>query len=157
MGARVTPARYDLYLTVMQKIALTLPLVVVAFVAVVFFGIHANAADQGVDVQTPIVLPLMMLVFVIAFFFATVARAPYRITVTHSQQLEFKSLLSVRTVRIADLVSIEPKSLYSNIGISGYVLKYRDGKIMYPGQITGMYILLHELKQANPALEIRGC
>jgi hypothetical protein len=65
MAARLTPGRYDLHLTGMQKFALVMPLIVL---------------------------------------------------VTQAQQLEFKSLIAVRSVPVADV-----------------------------------------LKQANPALEIRGC
>jgi hypothetical protein len=52
---------------------------------------------------------------------------------------------------------LKPAVPRSPTAMYGHELRHRGGKIVYPGQITGMYILLNELKRANPALEIRGC
>jgi hypothetical protein len=157
MAARLTPTRYDLHLTGMQKFALMMPLIVFAFMLMVYFSIQANAVARGVDIHAPFWFPIAIVLLIAISFLLSVGRLPYRITVTQAQQLEFKSLITVRSVPVADVVAIRPANLFSNIGISGYVLVHRGGKIRYPGQFTGMYMLLHELKQANPALEIRGC
>jgi hypothetical protein len=104
--------------------------------------------------------PLFPLIFFLGFaaFYAwSVASLPYRITVTSDQQLQFKSLISVRSALVSDLLSIEPRGLYVQAGVSGYVLQHRTGKIRFPGQFSGLYVLLGELKKANPELEIRGC
>ena len=92
-----------------------------------------------------------------AFYVWTVLSLPYRISVSHDRRVHFKSVLGVRSVRVSDVLSIEPAHLNIQAGISGYVLKHRNGKIRFPGQFTGQYMLLSELKQANPALNIKGC
>jgi hypothetical protein len=63
----------------------------------------------------------------------------------------------MQKVRPTDVISIEPKSIRMNVGVSGYQLKHLNGKILYPGQFTGMYELLAEIKQVNPAIDIKGC
>jgi hypothetical protein len=101
--------------------------------------------------------PLIFFLGFAAFYAWSVLSLPYRISVSHDQQLRFKSILRSRSVRVAELLSIEPAHLHVQAGLSGYVLKHQNGKIRFPGQFTGQYILLHELKQANPALDIKGC
>jgi hypothetical protein len=160
MATRVTPARYELLLTRSQKLAVVLPFILVLVVPVLFYLAFSNLPPRvGPGREMPeymAFIPVPIVLAAGAFLFWIIGRLPYRITVTLEQQLVFKSLLTERTVSIADLVSIEPGSLNTQAQISGYVLKHRDGSIKFPGQFTGMYILLGELKQANPALEIRG-
>lgn len=98
----------------------------------------------------------LFLIFAVSYGWS-LASLPYRITATSDQLLQFKSLLNVRDVRVPDLISIEPQALRIKVNVSGYLLKHRDGKILFPGQFTGFYILLAELKAANPSFDIRGC
>jgi hypothetical protein len=108
----------------------------------------------------PPLFPLFPLIFFLAFavFYAwSVASLPYRITATSDQQLLFKSLINIRSALVSDLLLIEPRGLYVQAGVSGYILEHRAGKIRFPGQFSGLYVLLGELKKANPDLEIRGC
>jgi hypothetical protein len=82
---------------------------------------------------------------------------PYRITVTPERQLVFKSVVSSRRVQVSEVLSVEPRSLHIQAGVSGYILKHQNGKLTFPGQFTDQYMLLYELKQANPQVEVRGC
>lgn len=160
MTPRLTQRQYDLLLTRTQKFAVAVPFFAFVLMALVFIFVFTIPAASDVARAEPPFFPLVPLVFVFAFavFYAwSVATLPYRITVVPGQSLEFKSLIKVRTVRVAELVSIEPRSLQVQIGISGYALNFRDGRILFPGQFTGLHVLLTELEAANPALEIRGC
>jgi hypothetical protein len=129
-------------------------------VPLLFFLVFTSlAAEYNAHRGSPLP-PYFPLFFFLAFglFYAwSVLSLPYRITATPEQTVVFKSLFSERVVRPADLISIEPRNLRVQLGISGYALNHRDGKILYPGQFTGMHVLLTELKSANPGLEIRGC
>jgi hypothetical protein len=159
----VTPRQYDLLLTRFQKFALVIPLIMftvlpLAFLLFFVFG-PVDFQEMPSETQPPFfpAFPLIFFFGFAAFYAWSVLSLPYRISVTHDQQLLFKSVLRSRSVRVSELLSIEPAHLNVQAGISGYVLKHHNGKIRFPGQFTGQYILLHELKQANPALDIKGC
>jgi hypothetical protein len=127
----------------------------VVFIFVFSFSGVVTAVDPP-----PPLIPLLPLVFFFAFAVSyawSAASLPYRITATPDQQLLFKSLINVRSARVSDLLSIEPRGLYVQAGVSGYILRHRAGNIRFPGQFSGLHVLLGELKNANPALEIRGC
>lgn len=160
MASRLTTQQYDLFLTGSQKLAIVIPLIVMFGVPFLFYFVFTTVAaanDVHRDTSFFPFFPLLIFVGGGLFYCWTLAALPYRITATPEQTVVFKSLFSERVVRTADLISIEPRSLRVHVGISGYVLNHRDGKILYPGQFTGMHVLLTELKSANPGLEIRGC
>lgn len=157
----MTPRQYDLLLTRSQKFVIGLPLLMFIVFPLMFLAVFTS---QGFEAKLGDDLPPFFPVFPFGFFLGfaafylwTVLSLPYRISVTHDRQLAFKSVLRSRSVPVSDLLSIEPRSLSIQAGISGYVLKHRHGSIRFPGQFTGQYILLYELKQANPALDIKGC
>jgi len=163
VAPRVTPRQYHLLLTRSQKFAVVAPLVMFTVMPVVFILVFSSAefatAANPSDVPPPL-FPLFPFIFFLAFaaFYAwSVASLPYRITTTSDQELQFKSLINVRSARVSDLLLIEPRGLYVQAGVSGYVLQHRAGKIRFPGQFSDLYVLLGELKKANPELEIRGC
>jgi hypothetical protein len=139
----------------MQKLAVGLPLVFMIVFPVLFLSLFRA---PGFDMP-PFnrYVPLLMLVAFFGYYVATTLFLPYRISVTRDRQLVFKSVLRMQTVRVSDLVSIEPKQLNVQAGLSGYMLEHRGGKIRFPGQFTDQYLLLYELKQANPALATKGC
>lgn len=151
----MTPRQYDLFLTRTQKFAIGMPLLALV-VFPVFLWQMFNVPGPP---EAPFFryVPLLFLIVFFGFYAATTLSLPYRISVTRDRQLVFKSVLRTQTVRVADLLSIEPKSLNVQAGVSGYLLEHRGGKIRFPGQFTDQYVLLYELKQANPALKTKGC
>jgi hypothetical protein len=151
----MTPRQYELFLTGMQKFALGMPLLIFAVFPVFFWVISSAKGPPNAPFFT--FAPLLLVVVFFGVYAATVLKLPYRITVTRDRQLVFKSVLRTQTVRVSDLLSIEPKNLNVQAGVSGYVLEHRNGKIRFPGQFTDQYLLLYELKQANPALKTKGC
>jgi hypothetical protein len=157
----MTPRQYDLFLTRSQKLAVGFPLVVFAVIPLVFLVVFGSADFQGVPASDlPPFFPAFPLLFFLAFaaFYAwSVLSLPYRISITHDREIVFKSIMTSRSIRVSELLSIEPRSLHIQAGVSGYILKHQGGKIRFPGQFTGQYMLLYELKQANPQLEIKGC
>jgi len=157
----VTPAEYKLLLTRSQKLAVGMPLVMFILFPLGFLFLFNSPGFErfSADNQPPFfpAFPLVFFLGVAAFYAWTVLSLPYRISVTRDRKLIFKSIMRSRSVKVSELLSIEPHSLSIQAGISGYLLKHRNGKIRFPGQFTGQYILLYELKQANPALEIKGC
>lgn len=154
----MTPREYSLFLTRSQKFAIGLPLVMLLLIPVVFLFAFSSAQFRQDD--APPFFPLfpfgLFLIFAVLYA-SSVLYLPYRITVTRDRQIVFKSVLRSRSVRVADVFSIEPRNLNIQAGLSGYLLKHRDGKIRFPGQFTGQYLLLYELKQANPSLDLKGC
>ncbi len=159
----MTPRQYDLLLTRLQKITLVIPLIMFTVLPLVFLLLFVFGPvnfEQIPSETQPSFFPLFPLIFFFGFagFYAwSVLSLPYRISVTHDQKILFRSFLKSRSVRVSELLSIEPAHLNVQAGISGYVVKHQNGKIRFPGQFTGQYILLYELKQANPGLEIKGC
>ena len=155
------PRDYTLLLTRSQKLALWVPLVMFAllpiFFAFVFYSLRPMA--NGPD-DMPRLFPLFPIVVIVAFggFHAwSVLSLPKTITVTRERKIVFKSILRTQSVRIADVQVIEPQSSRLQAGLSGYVLKHREGKIRFTSQFTDQYLLLYELKQANPSVELKGC
>jgi hypothetical protein len=157
----MTPRQYNLLLTRSQKLAVGLPLIMFVLFPLLFFFVFNSAGFKEIPADNrPPFFPAFPLVFFLGFaaFYAwSVLSLPYQISVTSDRRLVFKSILKSRSVRISELLSIQPRSLRIQAGVSGYLLTHRNGKIRFPGQFTGQYILLYELKQANPALEIKGC
>jgi hypothetical protein len=157
----MTPRQYNLFLTGWQKLAVGLPLVMftvfpLAFLAVFSSADFREASEIDVPPSFP-AFPLLPLLGFGAFYAWSLLSLPYRISVTHDRQLVFRSIRNSRSVRVSEVLSIEPRSLHIQAGVSGYVLKYQNGKLVFPGQFTDQYMLLYELKQANPQLDIRGC
>lgn len=157
----MTPRQYDLWLTRSQKFAMGFPFVMFTVFPLVFWFAFNSTGFQEVPASD---LPPFFPAFPLLFFFGigalyawSVFSLPYRISVTHDQRIVFKSFLTSRSVRIAELLSIEPRSLHIQVGVSGYVLKHQGGKIRFPGQFTDQYMLIYELKHANPQLDIKGC
>jgi hypothetical protein len=145
----------------MQKLSVGLPLVMFTVIPLVFlvmfnFGGFPEVPRSDVPPFFP-AFPLLIFLAFGAYYAWSVLSLPYRILITHDRQIVFKSILRARSVRVSELLSIEPRSLNIQAGISGYILKHQSGKIRFPGQFTGQYLLLYELKQANPRLEIKGC
>jgi hypothetical protein len=158
MSVKVTPRQCDLLLTRTQKWTAVLPIIMFVALPVIFFAIWQTVPNSAMEGRPPFI-PWFPFIFFPAFaiyFGYRVASLPYRISSTLDQQLVFKSLLTSRSVRIVDVQTIEPGRLGIQAGISGYVLKHRDGKIQFTSQFTGLYALLYEMKQANPTLDIRG-
>jgi hypothetical protein len=151
----VTPRQYDLFLTGTQKFAVGMPLLILILFPM-FFLLLFNAPGPP-DAPLFRFVPLLFLVVFFGIYASATLSLPYRITVTRDRQLVFKSVLRTQSVRVADLLSIEPKHLNVQAGVSGYALEHRGGKIRFPGQFTDQYLLVHELKQANPALKTKGC
>lgn len=158
MSVRITPRQCDLLLTRSQKFGAAVPIVMFLVMPVIFFIVFKNIPESEMK-DLPPFFPWFPFVFFFAFaiYFAfRVGSLPYRISSTLDQQLVFKSLVRSQSVRIVDIQSIEPGRLGIQAGISGYVLKHRDGKIQFTGQFTGFYLLLYEMKQLNPSIDIRG-
>jgi len=157
----LTPRQYDLLLTRSQKLAVAAPLIIITFLPLIFYiAFYRTGMSEGALSNAPPFFPAFPLVFFLGFaiFYGwNIASLPYRISVTNDQRLVFKSLARAREVRVGDMISIEPRSLYVQAGVSGYLLKHLNGKIQFPGQFTGQHALLYELKRANPSLELRGC
>ena len=157
----MTPRQYNLFLTRSQKLAVGLPLVMFTVMPILFLVVFNSAGFRGApESDFPPFVPAFPLLFLLAFaaFYAwSVLSLPYRISVTRERQIVFKSIVNSRSVRVSELLSIEPRSLHIQAGVSGYVLKHQSGKIRFPGQFTEQYMLLYELKQANPRLDIKGC
>lgn len=157
----MTAREYTLLLTRTQKLAIWMPLVMFTLIPFIFLSLfYADKARGNTPENVPPFFPLLPLgaFFAVALYFAwSVLTLPRKISVTRDRQLVFKSTLRSRSVRVADVLSIEPRSLNIQVGLSGYLLKYRDGKLRFPGQFTGQYQLLYELKQANPSVDLKGC
>lgn len=157
----MTPRQYDLFLTRTQKLAVGLPLIVFTVMPVLFLVVFSSGGfKEAPEADFPAFFPVFPLaIFLVfgAFYAWSVLSMPYRISVTRDRQLVFKSIVSSRSVRVSELLSIEPRSLNVQANVSGYVLKHQNGKIRFPGQFTEQYMLLYELKQANPRLDIKGC
>lgn len=157
----MTPRQYDLLLTRSQKFAVGFPPVMLAVLlpaCLLVFGSGHFAELPGDRQSAFFPLALIALFVVLAVFYVwNILSLPHRISVTDEKQLVFKSVIASRTVRVSELVSIEPHSLSIQAGLSGYLLRHRNGHIRFPGQFTGLYVLLSELKQTNPTLDIRGC
>lgn len=158
----MTPRRYELFLTRSQKLMLVVPIVGLTVLPLVFFVLFFQGAFP--NSRHPAEIPAFFPWFPFGMFFVmagwliwVMLSTPREIIVTADKKLVFKSVLRSREVRPAEVISIEPKTLRLQVGMSGYQLKYLNGKIVYPGQFTGMYQLLAELKQANPSVEIEGC
>ncbi len=159
MTARMTPRRCDLVLTASQKFAAVAPIVIFLLMPLV-----AIAVFRGVDTidgkpLSPFIpwFPAVLFVVLAIVFAWTIASIPYRLTVTHDQQLEFTSMLNTRRVRAANVVAIKPRSLHIQANMSGYELEHREGKIRFPAQFDGFHLVLYELKQVNPAVKLTGC
>jgi hypothetical protein len=159
----VTPRQYDLLLTRSQKLAIWLPLVMFIVLPLIFVFVFVPTMVGNFPGATRppsffVAFPLAIFLIAAAFHARTIFLLPHRITVTRDRQLVFASRLRSTAIRAADVLSIEPGSLkLQAVGLSGYVLKHREGEIRFPGEFTGQYLLLYELKQANPALDLRGC
>lgn len=155
----MTPRQYKLLLTRSQKFALGAPAVILLIMPVIaFFAVTLVPTPQGTTLPPffpwfPFGIFIPLAVYV-GWLLLTM---PREITVTHDKKLVFRSALRSTTVRPTDITLIEPKTIRMNIGLSGYQLTHLNGKVLYPGQFTGMYLLLAELKQVNPSMEIKGC
>ena len=159
MTARMTPRQCDLLLTGSQKFVAFAPIVLFLLFPVIAYVVFANIDLPGAK-PLPRDFPWIPLAFfavLAAVFVWTLTSIPYRLTVTHDQQLEFKSMRSVSRVRVANVLSIKPRSLHIQANVSGYELVHREGKIRFPGQLTGLHAVLYELKLSNPAVQITGC
>jgi hypothetical protein len=161
VSSRLTPREYELVLTRSQKFTVFAPVVMLILIPIVF-TVAFGMIDLPIELEEPeskfdLWLPFIPFVALAIFFGWNIASLPYRITATLDQQLHFKSFLRVQTVRVSDLLVIEPGGLRLQVPISGYFLRHRNGRIRFPGQFTGLYLLLAELKALNPKLEIRGC
>ena len=155
----MTPRQYKLFLTSTQKFALAVPIVILVVMPILFFVVFTIGPVGGRGDLPPFfpVFPFGLFLLLAGYFGWLLLTLPREITVTHDKKLVFRSALRSLTVRPTDISSIEPRSIRMNVGISGYQLTHLNGKILYPGQFTGMYLLLAELKQANPSMEIKGC
>ena len=156
----MTPRQYKLYLTGNQKMILYLPALMLVLIPLVFFAIYRS----GVFAQAPVLrtslfpwLPIGLFLLSFVFYAWIVVSLPREIIVGADRMITFKSVLKEQKIRPTDIISIEPRSIRMNVGISGYQLTHLNGKILYPGQFTGMYLLLAEIKQANPSVDIKGC
>ncbi len=159
MTARMTPRQCDLLLTASQKFVAIAPIVLFLLFPVIAYVVFANIDLPGAK-PLPRDFPWILLGFlaVMALLFVwTLTSIPYRLTVTHDQQLEFKSMRNVRRVRVGNVLSIKPRSLHIQANVSGYELVHREGKIRFPGQFTGLHAVLYELKLSNPSVQITGC
>jgi hypothetical protein len=159
MTPRITPRQCDLVLTGTQKFAAIAPIVLFLTFPIIAFVVFRNADAVGPDSLPPYFpwFPLGLFAVLALVFAWTIAGTPHRLTVTHDQQLEFRSFLTTRRVRAANVLSIRPRNLYVQANLSGYELEHRDGKIRFPGQFTGLHAVLYELKIVNPAVHISGC
>lgn len=154
----MTPREYKLFLTRSQKLAVVLPAIVFVLVAVVFLvAFSAKRFPQGSEPPFFPWFPLVIFAAFAGFYLSRILTLPYQITVTRDAQLVFKSVVRSRSVKVRDVLSIEPYHLNIQAGVSGYLLKHREGKLRFPGQFTDQYRLLYELKEANPAVELKGC
>jgi hypothetical protein len=159
MTARMTPRQCDLVLTASQKFVAVAPIflfLAIPLIAIAVFREVDGIAGERLPPFFPW-FPVALFVVLAVVFAWTIASIPYRLTVTHDQQLEFKSMLHVRRVRAANVLSIKPRSLHIQANVSGYELAHRDGKIRFPGQFDGFHVVLHELKLVNPSVQIKGC
>ena len=158
----MTPRQYKLYLTGTQKFVLLVPVLMLIFVPLVFFivfssGAIAQGSRPGAIPPFFPWFPFGLFLLFAAIYGWTLLSLPHEITVGADRMIAFKAVLKTQTVRPADITSIEPKSIRMNVGVSGYQLTHLNGRILYPGQFTGMYQLLAEIKQANPSVDIKGC
>jgi hypothetical protein len=155
----MTPRQYKLFLTSSQKFALAVPVVILIVLPIVSFLVFTMGSGAERTNLPPFfpVFPFGFFLLLAGYFGWLLLTLPREITVTHDKKLVFRSALRSLTVRPTDISSIEPRSIRMNVGISGYQLTHLNGKILYPGQFTDMYLLLAELKQVNPSMEIRGC
>lgn len=158
----MTPRQYKLFLSRSQKLMLIAPIAAflvmpLLFLSVLYQGVIPTGRHPA---EIPAFFPWIPIVIfpaAAAWFIWLLLTTPREIIVGADGKLVFKSVLGLREVKPADVISIEPKTLQLQIGMSGYQLRHVNGKIVYPGQFTGMHQLLAELKQANPAVEIKGC
>lgn len=154
----MTAREYKLFLTRSQKFQVVLPVIMFTLIPVVFIIAFSSQRFPQDDVPPFFpAFPFGLFAIFAALYLWSVLSLPYRITVMRDRQLVFKSVLRSRSVRVSDVLSIQPRALNIQAGLSGYVLKHRDGKIRFPGQFTDQYLLLYELKQENGALELKGC
>jgi len=155
----MTPRQYKLFLTRSQKFALGAPAVILLVMPIVAFFVFTLGTAAQRTALPPFFpwFPFGIFIPLAGYFGWLILTMPREITVTHDKKLVFRSPLRSTTVRPTDITMIEPKTIRMNIGLSGYQLTHLNGKVLYPGQFTGMYLLLAELKQVNPSMEIKGC
>lgn len=154
----MTPREYKLFLTRSQKLVVVLPVIMLVLFSVFFIGFVGS--HRFPDEHEPPFFPWFpfgIFGLFAVFYLLRILTLPYRITVTRDAQLQFKSVLRLQSVRARDVLSIEPRQLSVQAGVSGYLLKHREGKVRFPGQFTDQYRLLYELKETNPAVELKGC
>lgn len=154
----MTAREYRLFLTRSQKLVIVMPAIMLVLVGVVF-AVVFSAQRFPQDDASPLFnwLPFVFVAIFVGLYLSSILTLPYQITVTRDAQLVFKSVIRSRSVRARDVLSIEPRQLNIQAGISGYLLRHREGKFRFPGQFTDQYRLLYELKEANPAVELKGC
>jgi hypothetical protein len=144
-----------------QKLAAALPIIMFTLFPLIFlFVFNSTELKEMSTEDAPPFFPYFPFVFFFVFagiFAWPLLSLPHTISVTYDKQLVFRSLLRSQSVKISELISIEPRSLRIKAGVSGYLLKHLNGKVLFPGQFTGQYLLLYELKQANPSLVLTGC
>lgn len=46
---------------------------------------------------------------------------------------------------------------WTQMPLTVYLLKHRNGRLRFPGQFTAQHQFLTERKQANPGVELTGC
>lgn len=157
----MTPREYTLLLTRSQKLALWVPMVMFTVFPILFFFIFhtLRPAADGPDAMPPFfpLFPLGVFLALGVFHAWSVLSLPNKISVTRDRKLVFKSMLRTQAVRVADVQAIAPHSTRLQAGLSGYMLKHREGKIRFTSQFTDQYLLLYELKQENPSVELKGC
>jgi hypothetical protein len=155
-ASQITPATYDLLLLRRQKLFLAVPALMFTLFPLLPFVVFSF--DQvPPENRPPLGFVFVFWLFAVPFV-ATILTLPYRLTATPLGNLVFKSLATTRSVAVQDILSIEPASFFfSQVPLSTYSLKHRNGKIRFAGQFTGMHRLLVELAKANPAISIKGC
>ena len=109
---------------------------------------------QAVTHPTPLPARLMLLSGLVGFgylMYVRQPRMPTQIIVGEDGFVEFRGRTSSQKVRIADLQTIKP-----GIGRLAVKIRHAGGKLRMPNRFKGFYNFLATVKQANPAVAIKG-
>jgi hypothetical protein len=142
------PKTYNLYLTLMAKIATFAPPAILALVGFLFL----SGAFQSAKGEPPQFIGVFFLI-VPAGIWYFILSIPHKIKVYETGEIEFVSVLRKKRVMPLEIQSIKPQG--SQFGF--LMVRTNHGKIKLANQFDGFHEFITNLKVANPSIEIRGC
>jgi hypothetical protein len=143
------PRTYRLYLPRSVKILIfAMPIFLMVAGALLFSGVlPLRGSPQPLEVIGAIWVAM------IGWLWYWILSIPYRIEVSETGEIEFRSLIRRRRMTPLEIVSVRPEA--SSFGF--LVVRGGRRKIRLLNQFDGFHDFLVSLKAANPTIELRGC